>query len=289
MGEWEYEQRRKHMATATAAGFESETMTITPALAREWLELNHNNRPINAARVESLRQSIADGTFVLTHQGIAFYGHFRELADGQHRLAAIVAADTPVEMVVSWGLTKEVVYAIDRGRPRSVGNVLNFIGMQLTQSQVATCRALWQDYHAVRSETGWKHDALDVSKFAKFCDHVAEAVNFALPPKAVRGLSHASVTAAIAAAWFTQDHAVLSRFKDLLHGGIGATESETSAIRLRDYLLTTRVTTGGSDARQELYFRACTALRAFIERRGLAKLYCRPDARFPIPKCDDID
>lgn len=277
------------MATAVETAFFSERMFVTPAMAVGWLNRNRNNRPLNSPRVAMLKKAIEDGAFVLTHQGIAFYGNFDELADGQHRLAAIIEAGIAVEMIVSWGLTKDVVHAIDRGRPRSIANVLNFIGMPMSQAQVATCRALWQEYYAARNETAWNGQVFDTTRFAAFCDYVAEAVDFAMPPKACRGLSHASVTAAISSAWFTQSRVDLGRFKDLLHGDALATERETAAVRLREYLLVTRVSTGGTEARQELYFRACTALRAFLEGRGLSKLYCRPDARFPIPDCPGLD
>lgn len=277
------------MATAVETAFFSERMLVTPAMAVEWLNRNRNNRPLNIQRVAMLKKAIEDGTFALTHQGIAFYGKFDELADGQHRLAAIIEAGIAVEMIVSWGLTKDVVHAIDRGRPRSIANVLGFIGMPMSQAQVATCRALWQEYYAARKETAWNGQVFDTTRFAVFCDYVADAVDFAMPPKACRGLSHASVTAAISSAWFTQSRVDLGRFKDLLHGDALATDRETAAVRLREYLLVTRVSTGGTEARQELYFRACTALRAFLEGRGLSKLYCRPDARFPIPDCPGLD
>lgn len=276
------------MTAAVCDGMESRVMVVTPEIAREWLGKNRRNRPVNKTRVDLLRQQIADDKFFLTHQGIAFYGDFDELADGQHRLEAIASGDKPVELFVAWGLPREAVHAIDRGRARSITNVLHFVGVPLSQSQAASCRALWQDYHAARAKTSWKTDVFDTTKFVVFCEHVMEAVNFAMPPKACRGLSHASVTAAIAAAWFTQSHFDLHRFKELLHSGVGASESETAAIKLREYLLTTRVTGGGNEARQELYLRSSTAIRAFVEGRGLAKLYCRPDARFPIPDCKAI-
>jgi len=111
------------MATAVETAFFSERMLVTPAMAVEWLNRNRNNRPLNVPRVAMLKKAIEDGTFALTHQGIAFYGNFDELADGQHRLAAIIEAGIAVEMIVSWGLTKDVVHAIDRGRPRSIANV----------------------------------------------------------------------------------------------------------------------------------------------------------------------
>lgn len=277
------------MATATCDGIQFRRMIVTPDMAREWLAKNVNNRPMAQARVDLLKQQIDADTFAFTHQGIAFYGDFDELADGQHRLAAIAAGDKSVEMMVTWGLQRDAVHAIDRGRPRSITNVLNFMGMSLSQSQTATCRALWQDYHAARRETVWNNQVFDTHKFMVFCEHVLEAVHFAMPPKPCRGLSHASVTAAISAAWFTQSHVDLGRFKELLHSGTGASDRESAAVRLREYLLTTRVTGGGNEARQELYLRASTALRAFLEGRGLSKLYCRPDARFPIPDCKGLD
>ena len=277
------------MTTATCGDVQFRRMIVTPEIARDWLSKNFNNRPINRHRVMLLKEQIDNDTFTFTHQGIAFYGDFDELADGQHRLAAIADGDKSVEMMVTWGLSRDAVHAIDRGRPRSITNVLNFMGMSLGQSQTAACRALWLDYHAARKETVWNNQVFDTHKFMVFCSHVLEAVNFATPPKACRGLSHASVTAAIAAAWFTQSHVDLGRFKELLHYGAGAADSETSAIKLREYLLTHRVTTGGNEARQELYLRASTALRAFFEGRGLSKLYCRPDARFPIPDCKGLE
>jgi hypothetical protein len=277
------------MATETCDGVEFRRMTVTPEMAREWLSKNSHNRPINRHRVLLLKEQIDNDTFALTHQGIAFYGDFEELADGQHRLAAIADGEKGVEMMVTWGLSRDAVHAIDRGRPRSITNVLNFMGMSLGQSHTAACRALWLDYHAARKETVWNNQVFDTHKFLVFCNHVLDAVNFAMPPKACRGLSHASVTAAIAAAWFTQSHVDIARFKELLHYGTGASDSETSAIKLREYLLTHRVTSGGNEARQELYLRASTALRAFFEGRGLSKLYCRPDARFPIPDCKGLE
>lgn len=266
---------------------ECRRVVVTPQMAREWLERNKNNRTLNRSRVALFREMIEDGSFLVTHQGIAFY-YDGDLADGQHRLTAIADGTRSVELMVTWGLPREAGHAIDRGRSRSITNVLNLMGVSLTQHESAACRALWNEYHAARTETSWRGQAIDTGAFVVFCEHVAEAVRFAMPPKQCRGLSHASVTAAIASAWFTQSRVDLLRFKELLHGGVGASANESAAIKLRDYLLISTVTGGGTESRQELYLRACTAIRAFLEGRGLSKLYCRPDARFPIPPCGGL-
>ena len=272
------------MSTAVCDGFSTRRVLVTPEMAKEWLSNNKNNRPLNSNRLDLMAELTADGKWKVTHQGIAFYSD-GTLADGQHRLAAIASGDTAVEMMVTWGLSRELIHAIDSGRPRSITNVLNFMGMKLSQTQVAICRALWQEYHSARNETVWNAQCFDTGKFFVFCEHVAGAMCFAVPPKACRGLSNSAVSAAIASAWFTQSHVDLERFKSLLHSGFGASPDESAAIKLREFLLTTPLHAGGTDARQELFMRSCTALRAFLEGRSLSKLYCRADARFPIPDC----
>src|SRR5215831_4798996 len=58
---------------------------LTPAIARNWLAHNKNNRAIRASHVETLRAAFARGEFVTTHQGVAF-DTGGDLLDGQHRL-----------------------------------------------------------------------------------------------------------------------------------------------------------------------------------------------------------
>jgi hypothetical protein len=260
-----------------------EKVLVTPALAAEWLEhRNKRNRTICRPRVDLYVSLIKDRRFVLTHQGIAFYDD-GQLADGQHRLQAIVEAGIPVWMMVTTGLPVESIHAIDNGRPRSLQNVLHFVGIELSHKHIAAARVLWMQYHAQRSGTLWDAQSIDTGVFTEFVKVTQEPIEFATPASRTRGISHASVTGAIASAWFTQDRDLLSRFQQLLCDGAGAARDEQAAIRLREFLLTTSLTQGGTSARQELFIRVCTALRAYLEGRSLQKLYCREDSVFPIP------
>lgn len=264
-------------------GIYSELMTVTPEMAAEWLARNRKNRTLTKSRVDLLAKEILDGKWIVTHQGIAFYFD-DDLADGQHRLAAIVQSGVAVEILVTRGLPKEAIHAIDKNRPRSTQNTLHFLGLTLANHEVAACRVLWMQYHAARAGTSWNNQAVSTDAFATFASQVMPAVRFAAPPKKCRGLSHASVIGAIASAWFTQNREALVRFMNILHGGVGAAPSESAAITLRDYLLTTKIVGGGIECRKELFLRSCTAMRAFLEGRSLSKLYKRPDSVFPIPE-----
>lgn len=84
---------------------------VTPEQARIWLERN-TNRSLRIAKVRAIAKEITDGNWRTTHQGIAFFED-GSLADGQHRLSAIVSAGRAVEMLVTYGMTTQNAEAID--------------------------------------------------------------------------------------------------------------------------------------------------------------------------------
>lgn len=116
----------------------TELVTITPAVAREWLKKNSHNRPLRPSHVETLRQAFERGEGVTTHQGIAFdtAGH---LIDGQHRLAAIaqMGEGFALRMLVSRGLDRAAVFpAVDATVARR--NAADVLGVSLPLAQTAT-------------------------------------------------------------------------------------------------------------------------------------------------------
>ena len=71
----------------------SKLMDVTPEIAKRWLEQNRGNRSINQKQVDTIAKDILAGDFDTTHQGIAIATD-GTLLDGQHRLLAIVKANT---------------------------------------------------------------------------------------------------------------------------------------------------------------------------------------------------
>lgn len=102
-----------------------EVETITPAMARVWLD-HHNtrNRKIRGKRVALIASEIRSGRWTLTPDCIAFdaYG---TLINGQHRLAAIVEADLPVCAIVAYGLPAQSFDVTDDVMKRSFADVLH--------------------------------------------------------------------------------------------------------------------------------------------------------------------
>lgn len=111
---------------------ETKLVNVTPEMAREWLTHNMaGNRPVLKGTVHSYARQMRNGTWNLTHQGIAFDEN-GELIDGQHRLAAIVEANMPVPVNVTTGVCRAPgeVFTIDMGRKRTYANVIQMSGMQ---------------------------------------------------------------------------------------------------------------------------------------------------------------
>lgn len=102
------------------------TEVITPALARDYLERNTNNRVLKSKHIRMLASDIVNGNWAMNGDTIRFDKN-GDLLDGQHRLHAVIAAGKPIKSIVVRGLAPEVFDSIDGGARRSAAD---FIGMQ---------------------------------------------------------------------------------------------------------------------------------------------------------------
>lgn len=119
-------ERSKHFVKNE---LDTETVTVTPALAELMLERNEDNRPIRRAKVRALANTIADGRWKLTAQGISF-SRDGTLNDGQHRLAAIIESGRAVDCRVTFGESRDVFDVLDTGSVRNGGDTLHIAGYQ---------------------------------------------------------------------------------------------------------------------------------------------------------------
>jgi hypothetical protein len=114
-----------------------EIILITPSMAMKWLEGNTKNRSISDATVEAYAADMKSGNWKFTHQGVAFTTE-GVLADGQHRLWAIVKANVSVKMAVWRNLDPEALGNIDGGRLRSVSDQLGLLDDITDSTRVAS-------------------------------------------------------------------------------------------------------------------------------------------------------
>jgi hypothetical protein len=130
----------------------AELRIITPEWARKVLdELNPKNRAINAKHVAKLAEEMRAGRWKVNGDAIRFdlYGL---LADGQHRLAAVVLSGITIQSFVVEGLASDVFDTIDSAiKVRSPGDMLGIHG-ELNAYRLASVLAMVDRYMTGRGD-----------------------------------------------------------------------------------------------------------------------------------------
>lgn len=118
-----------------------EIETITPQRALQLLDRNYpQNRDMREHRCAHLSRAMEHGKFLLTHQAIAISPKPDEwLLDGQHRLRAIILANTPVKLVVAYDVPVEVYSVLDSGMSRTMSERL-----KKPRKEVTICTTLFR-------------------------------------------------------------------------------------------------------------------------------------------------
>ena len=107
-------------------GIFSEIVTITPEMASYILEQNPNNRVVRNSKVREYASDIVTQRWPVNGEPIII-SNTGEVNDGQHRLLAIVAADTPLRTNITFGPERDTRLTVDMGVARKVGD---FLGME---------------------------------------------------------------------------------------------------------------------------------------------------------------
>ncbi len=119
-----------------------EVVELTPDRAREYLEANVNyQRGLSRTRVEKMAEEIIAGNWMFTGQPIIINEH-GEMIDGQHRCAAVILADVPIDVLVVEGVEGVAFQAIDTGKNRSGADVLKIAGYKNVTLSAAIIRCI---------------------------------------------------------------------------------------------------------------------------------------------------
>lgn len=103
--------------------------TITPAIARAYLDQNHRNRRVRKFTVKLYAALMEKGAWMLGTDGIGFDAE-GYLLNGQHRLLAVIESGVAQEFVVVRGLDPDVFRHLDNGARRNLADALHMMGYQ---------------------------------------------------------------------------------------------------------------------------------------------------------------
>ena len=99
---------------------------ITPDRAADYLTHNVKNRKLRQSVVRQYARDMKNDKWQVSPQGISFYQN-GNLADGQTRLNAIIMADKPVEIYVTYDVPNDTTIQ-DRGAKRTSSDILYMAG-----------------------------------------------------------------------------------------------------------------------------------------------------------------
>lgn len=236
---------------------------MTPKKAEQWLNKNVCNRNMRAGVAERYSADMARGTWTECTAPIAFYED-GELADGQHRLYAIVDSGTTQSFIILRGVSREAGLNIDTGAARSVIDNARISGSDaaLTTVMVSAARAIHEGVRQLNTRSNaQKLEVVAMYREAvEFCNSHAPRVKY---------LSNGPMLGAIGRAFMHEaDKERLLRFCSVLRTGMMNGDDESAAVALRNYL-TTKGAIAGGPLWVDTFWKAQNAIYAFMRGRPL--------------------
>lgn len=275
--------------SAKAAQQEScQIVTLTPDLARRWLERNTHNRKPRPGRVEQYARDMTAGRWEFNGDAIRF-DHNGVMLDGQHRCQAVVKTGVTIRVLVVYNLTPEAQNTMDRPGIRAMRDQLSLAGEYNTGMLAAILRRL------VAYTAGSRHvDSSRVSptqgEMREFLDaypqRVREAVGVAVKAQKYLACAPSVIGTAYYICAEVDKEAANHFFITQLIEGIGLTATSPARVlakRLND-MGSSRGRVNGDDALRYIL----VAWNAHRDGRGLTRLQAPKGgwntANFPNPR-----
>jgi hypothetical protein len=249
--------------------YSSERTTITPEMATRLLEHNKNNRPISDPHVTRIADQIKAGKWKFNGDTIKIASD-EQVLDGQHRLWAIINANTAVESIIVRGIDPEAFSTIDTiRRQRSPADVLSRKGIKVSR-QVAASAITWL--------LRWNRGVLvDYRRPENRIENSDIEKNWPLHPGLIRAIEHTqklrrlcniSVLAMMYYVISSRDTFLAERMVTTLAnpGGVGI---DDPFFRLRHYFTQDRITTLDPVYTIALIIKAANAAKAGREIKNL--------------------
>lgn len=251
--------------------------SINPKKAEQYLNRNTSNRKLRDGCVDRYAYDMRTGAWTQCTAPIVFYEN-GDIADGQHRLWAIIESNTTQKFMVVRNLPREAGLNIDTGASRTlVDNArISGTGHDLNNEVLAASRAV---EHGKRMA-----DALPNSLKLQIAERHMEAVLWATK-HGPRGqcIRNQCVLGAVARAWYhEEDKEKLARFCKVLTDGFADGVHESAAVALRNYLLTKR----NAHLNQlfvETFNRVQNCIRAFMRGKPLTIVKSVSEEPYPLP------
>lgn len=263
--------------------------TITPAKAAQYMNRNNGNRKLREGVAEKYAADMRAGLWTECAAPIWFYDN-GDVADGQHRLWAIIDSETTQKFLVGHNFARNAGLNIDTHAPRGVVDNARISGRDsgLSNELVALGRAIEiGDRHGMGS--GKRRESLSNSQKIAYVDLHREAADLTIAngPRG-RGVRNAVVLSAVARAWYHEkDKDKLRRFCEVLSSGHSDGTKESAAVTLRNYLTTKFAPGAGAsihNAWRDTLLKTENAIHYFVREKQLMAIKAIQSEVYPLKK-----
>lgn len=253
--------------------------TITPKKAEAWLNANKTNRTLREGVVEQYAKDMKTGNWTQCTAPIAFYDD-GDLADGQHRLYAIVESGTTQQFTVMRGLQRKDGLNIDTGLARSLVDAGKISGLdtRLSHAVVATSRAVATGM----SSAGRMSNAEKLAVVSEHRDAAEWAIS-KLPHQ--KNVCNSATLAAVARAWYVEtDLDRLEKFCKVIGTGFSDGDADSAAIAMRNYMLQNAGLAASTPMWRDTFLKVQNAIYYFMRRQRLTVIKSVKDEAYPLKR-----
>ena len=240
---------------------EARVVSIDKSMATEMMKRNMVNRSLSPGRVAQYAESLRKGDWQLNGESIKFNKR-GELIDGQHRLSAVISVGVPMITAVMTNIDDDVS-VMDRGRNRNVTDSLIIEGIDKSVANTR-CVSMARLNYAIQSKSTPTHNVSDTyirEWILSHSEELTEVHNIFKIVSGGKGITKSTKTtlrsAPIALAFYYAINTEVSseearQFLKILHTGFYDNRNETSAIVLRNDLISGNIDAGSGNVNERV-------------------------------------
>lgn len=265
-----------HIAKALQCGHVTASWElITPDKAEKMLDSNDSNRKLRAGVAEQYARDMISGNWGICTTPLAFYEN-GDVADGQHRLWAVVDSGKSQQFIVLRGLKKPDGLNIDTGLGRTAVDGAHISGLDptLNNNIVSASRSIEEGVAThIRSSNSTK---LAIARKHR------EAAQFVVSYVRGKKIANGAVMGAVGRAWYKVDKEKLHRFCEVLTTGQSLGLHESAAVTLRNYLLSSEANLASSALWTDTFRRTQRCIKNFIKGSQMLQLRSVDVEEYPL-------
>lgn len=256
---------------------------ITPHRATRLLEDNNINRNLNQGHVDEMAEDMKLGRWTHCPAPIVVYDN-GNVADGQHRLWAIIDSGKSQKFTVHRGLRQPEGLNLDKVLPRSLVDGAKISGLDptMTAKLASAARAIEEGTpQFVRTSNSHKLAAVDKHR---------QAANFAIKNLYGAKIANGPTHGAVGRAWYALDEpgrAKLQRFCEVLRTGQAQGIHESAGVTLRNYLIMSVANLSGTALWVDTFYRTQHAIKKFLAGNQMLHLSQVKSDCYPLSKDND--